>query len=135
MRRAIEQSRHEQAQAARHVDSSHAARVGLSVAQLASLMTRELTAEDYELLLNLDAAVAKKTVDNSTMKSVLRAVTEPVDDDACCMVCLDELREAALSALAALPCECVFHEECIKQWLSTASVKCPIHTEDLTEKN
>lgn len=58
---------------------------GLTQRQLNELMNRELTPEDYELLLLLDDSVAKKTVDKGSMdKFAVRAVTQQdVVESAC----------------------------------------------------
>lgn len=58
---------------------------GLTQRQLNDLMNRELTPEDYELLLSLDEGVAKKTVEKSALDSFASRSATPhdVEDSAC----------------------------------------------------
>ncbi len=59
----------------------------LTVQQLSDLMYRELTPEDYELLLCLDESVAKKTVGASVLDSFAsREVTEKDVKESACTV-------------------------------------------------
>ena len=90
-----------------------------------SLQYRDLTPEDYELLLALDDVVPKKTI--STVK-LGQIETKPVpihmqEEGYLCCICLDELGEF----MKQLPnCEHCFHVHCIDAWLSHQSDVCPI---------
>lgn len=107
-------------QAARHVTA-------LTARQLAELMSRELTPEDYELLLALDETVAKKTVDEKKI-----ATFEQIQFDAAtmaatadiCMICMTDFQQG--EQCTRLPCKHFFHASCIERWLKEFSCCCPI---------
>lgn len=125
VQRAIAESRRQAADASRLVDAEFARACGLTPAQLAAMMTRELSANDYELLLALDNAVAAKTI--KKVDDVLAAVAPgSVAADDCCMICLDEMAGCPLADLAALPCKHIFHRKCIGDHLGKFSRRCPI---------
>ena len=92
---------------------------------LIALQHRDLTPEDYELLLRLDEGVAPKTVSKSILDSIL-VVTVDVAAviGQLCTICM-ELYEAA-QMVKTLPCKHTFHADCIDQWLSKASQNCPL---------
>jgi hypothetical protein len=124
------------AEAARHIDAQFARAVGLSTAQLTALMTRDLSAADYELLLALDNAVAPKTIEADQLASLLRAVVAgDVASDDVCMICLDEMASATLSTLCKLPCKHVFHEACIREHLAKFSRRCPVDNLSLEQSD
>lgn len=124
------------AEAARHIDAQFARTVGLSTAQLTALMTRDLSAADYELLLALDNAVAPKTIEADQLASLLHAVVAgDVASDDVCMICLDEMASAALSKLCKLPCKHVFHEACIREHLAKFSRRCPVDNLSLEQSD
>lgn len=95
----------------------------LSVQQLLDLQNRELTPEDYELLLMLDESVEKKKVSkdqfNSFSKEVLSAGLA-VD----CPVCMSPM--ATGETVTTLPCKHQYHTACIEQWLTNSSPNCPL---------
>ncbi|XP_045200737.1 uncharacterized protein LOC123554566 [Mercenaria mercenaria] len=103
--------------AASHFDSS-------LVNVLINLQHRDLTPEDYELLLRLDESVAPKTVD----KSLLDNFKSDIVDDSCsgdiCPVCMDAYEIGQNRKF--LPCNHVFHAKCIEMWLENSSRNCPI---------
>lgn len=124
------------AEAARHIDAQFARAVGLSTAQLTALMTRDLSAADYELLLALDNAVAPKTIEADQLASLLLAVVAgDVASDDVCMICLDEMASATLSTLCKLPCKHVFHEACIREHLAKFSRRCPVDNLSLEQSD
>ncbi|EFA77316.1 hypothetical protein PPL_12527 [Heterostelium album PN500] len=101
----------------------------LTQRQINDLLNRELTPEDYELLLLLDNSVKPKT----TPKEVLRTLptvkfslsnTNHSNCDTC-MVCLNEFNPN--ETVTNLPkCNHIFHGECINNWLANSSRNCPI---------
>jgi len=106
-------------------NASHVPECGLTQRQLNDLMNRELTPEDYELLLRLDEAVAKKTVKKDALdKFASRAVTANDVEESACTICLSEY--VIGETLKTLPCGHFFHEACVREWLSKSSVNCPI---------
>eukprot|EP00112_Aurelia_sp_Birch-Aquarium-sp1_P015046 Seg330.18 transcript_id=Seg330.18/GoldUCD/mRNA.D3Y31 product="RING-H2 finger protein ATL40" protein_id=Seg330.18/GoldUCD/D3Y31 len=90
-----------------------------------SLQYRDLTPEDYELLLALDEVVPKKTISTEKLGQI---ETKPVpvymqEEGYLCCICLDVLGES----MKQLPnCEHCFHVHCIDAWLRNQSDVCPI---------
>ena len=93
---------------------------------LVDLQYREITPEDYELLLILDESLACKTVSEDKLKS-FEVVTVDIDDhdfSECC-ICMGSFIVGQNRKI--LPkCGHSFHELCIDQWLLSASDKCPL---------
>eukprot|EP01098_Paradermamoeba_levis_P003657 TRINITY_DN1641_c0_g1_i4.p1 TRINITY_DN1641_c0_g1~~TRINITY_DN1641_c0_g1_i4.p1 ORF type:complete len:371 (-),score=148.60 TRINITY_DN1641_c0_g1_i4:139-1122(-) len=101
--------------------------IGLTPQQIAQLQTRELTPEDYELLLTLDKSVKPKTVEEKKVKGfpVVVVTMENVKQfEGNCSVCLMEFGVG--DKVKTLPCKHYFHEGCIDTWLTTSSVNCPV---------
>ena len=93
--------------------------------KLVDLQHRDLTPEDYELLLLLDESVAPKTVSEGLLQSlVVMTVEEARTVGELCSICM-ELYQASQS-VKQLPCAHVFHEDCIDMWLSNSSLNCPL---------
>jgi len=93
--------------------------------QLADLMSRDLTPEDYELLLLLDETVAKKTIETTKiiqLQKIHYSSSESLQSTcAICMVNYDPEEE-----ITQLPCKHTYHSPCIEKWLSSANVTCPL---------
>jgi len=106
---------------------------GLTYQQLLDLQTRDLTPEDYERLLMLDETVAKRTLSAAQIAALPRSRFVAVAGAAAaelCTVC--QSAYAADEELLTLPrCQHRFHADCVSQWLSTASTKCPLCTVSL----
>eukprot|EP01103_Thecamoeba_quadrilineata_P009458 TRINITY_DN19220_c0_g1_i1.p1 TRINITY_DN19220_c0_g1~~TRINITY_DN19220_c0_g1_i1.p1 ORF type:complete len:167 (+),score=32.56 TRINITY_DN19220_c0_g1_i1:546-1046(+) len=99
--------------------------------QLLDLMSRDLTPEDYELLLLLDDTVKKKTLasktNNISNRARLVSVQEAeklAEEEALCTICLCNYEPSQY--LVPLPCGHNFHKDCIVTWLSSSSVNCPV---------
>ena len=91
---------------------------------LISIQHREMTPEDYELLLRLDEGVAPKTVASDTVNAFK---TDTVDECAAggeCSVCMEGYELGQVRKF--LPCGHVFHTECIDLWLTNSSQNCPL---------
>lgn len=91
---------------------------------LIGLQHRDLTPEDYELLLRLDEQVAPKTVSSNTVENFK---TETIDADVAgelCAICMEVYEIGQTRKF--LPCDHAFHSKCIEMWLSNSSVNCPI---------
>lgn len=89
------------------------------------LQHRDLSPEDYELLLRLDDGVAPKTVSTTVLQSI-QIVTVDVAGliGELCSICM-ELYEKS-HRIKTLPCKHSFHADCIDHWLATSSVNCPL---------
>jgi len=96
---------------------------GLSYAQLMDLCNRDLTPEDYEMLLRLDESVAKKTVEVDKMANLLETVIE-VSTSENCSVCMCPYEPG--ESVKHLPCGHFFHVDCIVPWLKNHSQTCPL---------
>lgn len=109
---------------------------GLTQRQLDEMLNRELTPEDYEILLKLDEQVAKPASRLCSAAQVSRfplitigASTSPEEEEdeqeAECGVCLCPLECG--DKVRTLPCcaRARFHEECITQWLVETKNSCP----------
>ena len=99
--------------------------VGDFMRSVIDLQHRDLTPEDYELLLLLDESVAPKTTSRDVLGSI-RVVTVDVAAmvGELCTICM-ELYQAAQN-VKTLPCKHTFHADCIDHWLLTASQNCPL---------
>lgn len=95
----------------------------LTVEQLLDLQNRELSPEDYELLLLLDETIPKKTVSKDTFSSFPQTVlAQDLDTD--CPVCMSPM--SAGEKVTTLPCNHQYHTPCIEQWLTMSSPNCPL---------
>jgi hypothetical protein len=87
-------------------------------------MFRELSSEDYDTLLQLDAAAVKKQGASAELLSLLPETRQRagVDSEPCC-ICMCSID--AGEAVKRLPCAHVFHAPCIDKWLLEKAV-CPV---------
>ena len=116
-----------QPQNLRHALAEHNAANELStdlISVLINIQHRELTPEDYEILLQLDDTVAPKTLDKSTLDNFKTDEVTPECAGDVCAVCMEcyELGQKR----KFLPCNHVFHSTCIDMWLENSSRNCPI---------
>jgi len=97
--------------------------------RLHALQRRDITPEDYALLLELDEKVEKKCLTESQATGALKPCPAA---RACemCVVCQEQLTE---TDAVMLGCEHVFHRECIVQWLTTSSTCCPLDSKPVLE--
>lgn len=97
----------------------------LTAFQIEQLMTRELTPEDYELLLLLDEGVKKaRTLSTSAASGLPRAEGTAWHNEEC-TICLCALEQG--EDVVALPgCGHLFHGPCAERWLSTSKATCPL---------
>lgn len=109
-----------------HASSSHPV---LSSRQIQDLQNRELTPEDYELLLLLDQTVAPKTLAATTVRNfATRTLTETdsaITAHETCVICMCDYDVG--DVIKTLPtCNHYFHGACLDTWLTKSSVKCPV---------
>ena len=98
---------------------------------------RELTADDYETLLQLDSAGPSVSSDDQAVEvqrliSMLPCSKLPAGARSReCMICLDQME--AGHEVRTLPCMHVFHSECIDKWFRTSERRpiCPIDKEEV----
>lgn len=117
----------------RAINASQSARheSGLTLAQVLDLSNRDLTPEDYELLLLLDTTVPKKTASESDLKKLGEAVLAESDLGGACAVCMCDFEVGETAT--TLPCMHVFHAPCIGTWLSAHSQACPLCNASVTK--
>lgn len=96
--------------------------------QLIALQTRELTPEDYEILLLLDQSVKPKTLSKEKVNTFPCVILD-CDCSDTCTICMTsyEIGESQKT----LPCGHKFHTPCIDHWLTNSSVKCPLDGREL----
>ena len=101
---------------------------------LLELQTRDITPEDYDLLLELDSKVKAKTVEANKVAAIPdRKISVSSDsgssdrDDGkprpTCVICLEEMVNCMSKTL---PCGHAFHSKCISRWLTENSRFCPV---------
>ena len=102
---------------------------GLSRAVIRELQSRELTAEDYEILLRLDESVPKRDVLSAEQASQL--IDSTLEADAECSVCLCDCHSG--EAAVVLACGHVFHAPCLKAWAMKGRNSCPMCNEPVAQ--
>ena len=95
---------------------------GLTGAEILALQSRELTPEDYEILLQLDESVEKRNVLSELEAAAL--IESTVEGQVSCSVCLCDLESGESAVL--LSCGHCFHPPCIKSWLVKGKDTCPL---------
>jgi len=100
----------------------------LTMVQVSDLLSRELTPEDYELLLRLDESVEQRpghTADASRVDALSEHVVESNEDVGFkCAVCFDVFVSGELAK--RLQCSHMFHTDCISMWLVHSKNSCPV---------
>lgn len=97
---------------------------GLTRHQIRCLEARELTPEDHEILLSLDASLDKKrVVAHDELSSAL--ADAPGARRQQCPICLEKI-ESRFSASKLRKCGHAFHKKCITHWLTTGRDVCPL---------
>lgn len=90
---------------------------------LIELQNREITPEDYDLLVQLDCSVKPKTLSKANIDSLHSDnVTNATDD--ICSICIEDYISGDMRRFLA--CGHHFHDHCIRTWLSITSNRCPI---------
>jgi len=96
---------------------------GLTPSEVNSLLFREITPEDYDLLLRLDESTAKPVAAAGSAKDLPAAA--PADFlGSSCAVCLCSFEER--DEVAELPCRHYFHRDCVTRWFAERRSTCPL---------
>ncbi|CAF0984033.1 unnamed protein product [Adineta steineri] len=91
---------------------------------LLEMQNRDLSPEDYEMLLRLDERVQRKTVNKNILDTLPTIkVTETHLDDQC-TICMEKYNLD--QELKLLPCTHIFHSNCIETYLQEFSIQCPL---------
>jgi len=106
---------------------------GLSEHEVIELLYREITPEDYELLLRLDELNAKKTASAEMLKDKLTAAPVGSRRHDTCGVCLMPFEEGEDEDVVAVPCPAAheFHRVCVTKWLTQCKNTCPVDHAEL----
>lgn len=96
---------------------------GLTTGEVSDLLSRDITPEDYDLLLRLDKEVPKPTASADCIDG-LPAVPKEDFMGNNCSVCLSKFE--ADDAVVALPCQHHFHRNCVTKWLGECRRMCPL---------
>lgn len=96
---------------------------GLLPSQISDLLFREITPEDYDLLLQLDENIVKPTAKRASVESLPLASREQFKGGSC-LICLSTFERS--DKVTALPCQHLFHRSCIEKWLLERKNACPL---------
>jgi len=91
--------------------------------QVSELLDRDITPEDYEMLLQLDEALERPLPAKESEKLQPVATTEEHLGETCA-ICLHAFERT--DSLSALPCSHAFHEDCISKWMMQRCASCPL---------
>lgn len=96
---------------------------GLLQWQVLELLDRDITPNDYEMLLQLDENLARSTLSAKDVCSLPVAPSWSLLGESCaiCQLAFSEKDDAKV-----LRCEHLFHDECISRWLLERSCSCPL---------
>jgi len=93
------------------------------------LLFRDITPEDYELLVRLDETVKRRTASQENVNSLPRAQSEEALGQVC-SVCLDPFCQT--DTISILPrCKHLFHKDCVSKWLTERHRLCPLCNVDV----
>lgn len=96
---------------------------GLLPSQVSDLLDRDITPDDYEMLLQLDEALVRAPADPSSLQSLSTVAAEEVLGETC-GVCLHAFERP--DCVAKLRCNHLFHQACIEKWLVECRRLCPL---------
>eukprot|EP00927_Polykrikos_kofoidii_P032710 TRINITY_DN27783_c0_g1_i1.p1 TRINITY_DN27783_c0_g1~~TRINITY_DN27783_c0_g1_i1.p1 ORF type:complete len:207 (+),score=31.10 TRINITY_DN27783_c0_g1_i1:50-670(+) len=102
---------------------------GLYPSQVTELLDRDITPEDYEILLQLDQHLARTDVASRSDVESLATADEKDFAGETCSVCLYSFAKG--DDVSALLCGHLFHRDCISKWLLESSRKCPVCAEEV----
>ncbi|CAF1406838.1 unnamed protein product [Rotaria sordida] len=91
---------------------------------LLEMQNRDLSPNDYEILLRLDERIKCKTVDESILDTLLTIDVNETHLNDLCTICMESYDLG--QQLKSLPCTHIFHLHCIKKYLKEFSIQCPL---------
>eukprot|EP00438_Fugacium_kawagutii_P026633 Skav216845 [mRNA] locus=scaffold2997:88812:101367:+ [translate_table: standard] len=100
---------------------------GLTSVEVLDLLSREITPDDYELLLRLDKAISQPVASTETVEALPSVLPEDFKGQNC-SICLAPFEDD--SEVAAMQCKHQFHRSCISRWLSECRKTCPLCGKD-----
>lgn len=95
---------------------------GLLPSQVSDLLDRDITPEDYDMLLLLDEVLQRPTVPAAVVDKLEVPSSEECQGQACC-VCMCSFDTPDVVSLG---CKHFFHKACIAKWLTERSKRCPL---------
>jgi len=97
---------------------------GLTSVEVLDLLSREITPDDYELLLRLDRAVARPVASGESIEALPKLSPSEFLGGSC-SICLTQF-QADSNVTAISSCKHQFHRDCISKWLSECRKTCPL---------
>ncbi|UJR22404.1 hypothetical protein I4U23_025465 [Adineta vaga] len=91
---------------------------------LLDMQNRDLSPNDYEMLLRLDERVQRKTLDNSLINKLQTIHVNETHLNDHCIICMEGYLLG--QQLKILPCNHIFHINCIETYLKEFSTQCPL---------
>jgi len=96
---------------------------GLLLSQLSELLDRDITPNDYEILLQLDESVARPTASKAGVEGLMVSAAKEFLGGSC-VVCQSTFEPEDI--VVALRCGHHFHSNCISKWLLERCQWCPL---------
>jgi len=96
---------------------------GLLESQVSELFDREITPDDYDMLLQLDETIAKHTASKASLATLMSVPAASCLGEYC-TICLGKFQKG--DDVTALSCDHPFHSSCVLKWLSEHSRRCPV---------
>ncbi|CAF1124956.1 unnamed protein product [Rotaria sp. Silwood1] len=91
---------------------------------LIDMQNRDLSPEDYEMLLRLDERVQRKTINTNVLDTLETIDVNDKHLDDQCTICMEKYQDG--QQLKLLPCTHIFHLNCIETYLKEFSIQCPL---------
>eukprot|EP00747_Dinoflagellata_sp_TGD_P206525 gnl/TRDRNA2_/TRDRNA2_80224_c1_seq1.p1 gnl/TRDRNA2_/TRDRNA2_80224_c1~~gnl/TRDRNA2_/TRDRNA2_80224_c1_seq1.p1 ORF type:complete len:180 (+),score=12.90 gnl/TRDRNA2_/TRDRNA2_80224_c1_seq1:108-647(+) len=102
---------------------------GLTPSQVSDLLFRDITPNDYDVLLLLDeTSEVSPVARNHSFDSLPSACAEEYLGEMC-TVCLHAFEPG--DSVSILPCKHLFHSVCIDRWLSQRRSVCPVCSDEV----
>mmetsp|Transcript_30060 Transcript_30060/g.82547 ORF Transcript_30060/g.82547 Transcript_30060/m.82547 type:complete len:235 (+) Transcript_30060:87-791(+) len=96
---------------------------GLFPSQVSELLDRDITPDDYEMLLQLDESISCSVVSKTDVDRLTAVCAKDYVGEKC-TVCLLTFKSS--DSVISLSCSHAFHRDCISKWLLERSRMCPL---------